>query len=92
MLTKIIIENNPYMFVKELEKAIKAGYNVVYEDGREPTINGWTLSAMLIKDEVVEKHNRQTLSALRKQLKQAMTQYMRKDESLQLMGGHSQLC
>jgi hypothetical protein len=54
MLTKIIIENNPYMFVKELEKAIKAGYDVVYEDGREPTINGWTLSAMLIKDEVVE--------------------------------------
>ena len=35
MLTKIIIENNPYMFVKELEKAIKAGYDVVYEDGRE---------------------------------------------------------
>ena len=54
MLTKIVIENSPYMFVKELEKAIKAGYNVVYEDGRDPTINGWTLSAMLIKDEVVE--------------------------------------
>ena len=54
MLTKIIIENNPYMFVKELEKAIKAGYDVVYEDGREPSINGWTLSAMLVKDEVVD--------------------------------------
>ena len=54
MLTKIVIESSPYMFVKELEKAIKAGYDVVYEDGREPTINGWTLSAILVKDEVVE--------------------------------------
>lgn len=54
MLTKIVIESSPYMFVKELEKAIKAGYDVVYDEGRDPTINGWTLSAMLIKDEVVE--------------------------------------
>jgi hypothetical protein len=35
LLIKIIIENNPYMFVKELEKYIKKGYDVVYKDGME---------------------------------------------------------
>lgn len=51
MLSKVIIENNPYMFVRELEKAIKDGYDVCYDDARAPSINGWTLACCLTKDE-----------------------------------------
>lgn len=56
MLSKVIIENNPYMFVKELEKAIKDGYSVCYDDARAPSINGWTLAACLVKEEPNEEN------------------------------------